>query len=233
MLFPDLTARDRQPEVMDDPGLHTGAHRSALRGLARLNTASRIVPTVWRELLTALGDQPASIIDVAAGSGDLVVSLASRARARGLSWRFAACDISSTACETTRERAEAAGVEIETGVVDALAGEIPGGHDLVMCHLFLHHLDGPEIETLLSGMRNAAGRGVLATDLVRSRRGYALAWLASRVLTRSPVVHTDALLSVRGALTIEELGAHAETAGLKGARIRRVWPERMMLRCDA
>lgn len=226
-----LDRRDRRPELMDDPSLDEAAHRRALAGLARLNAASGIAWRVSRELDRRFGDEPLRVLDVAAGSGDLAVRLASRSRGRGRV--FATCDISETACRATTERARAMGLEVEATTVDVLAAPLPAGYDVVMCHLFLHHLDEQDIVRLLASMRAAAGRGVLVTDLTRTRAGYALAWLASRALTRSPVVHTDALLSVRGALTVDELRGLAGEAGLGEARIRRVWPERMMLWCEA
>jgi 2-polyprenyl-3-methyl-5-hydroxy-6-metoxy-1,4-benzoquinol methylase len=233
MPFRSLRARDRQPELMDDPGIDPAVHERALRGLARLNRASGIVPTIERALLTHCGPEPLSILDVAAGSGDLVAALAERAKRADRAWSFAACDISETACRAIRERALAAGHEIPVTRADAISDGPPRGHDIVMCHLFLHHLDEHQIVSLLASMREAARRGVLVTDLSRTPLGYCLAWLASRTLTRSPIVHTDALLSVRGALRPEELAELASNAGLVPARIRTAWPERMVMWCDA
>lgn len=218
---------------MDDASIDATAHRRALRGLARLNAASGIVRTVEREIRRRADSQPLSVLDVAAGSGDLAVKLALRAKARKARHRFATCDISQTACRATEDRATSAGVSVDATPIDVLTQPLPTGHDIVMCHLFLHHLDGPDIVHLLKNMRSAATKGVLITDLARTHLGYQLARLASRALTRSPVVHTDALLSVRGALTVDELRSLATEADLADARIRTVWPERMLLWCEA
>jgi hypothetical protein len=43
--------------------------------------------------------------------------------------------------------------------------------------------------------------------------------LASRLVTRSPVVHTDAVLSVRAAFTKPELLSLAERAGMPSASL--------------
>jgi len=64
--------------------------------------------------------------------------------------------------------------------------------------------------------------------LVRTRFGYALAWAGGRLLTRSPIVHTDGPLSVRAAFTLDEFGTLAERAGLRGATFRRHWPQRFL-----
>lgn len=228
-----LAVRVLRPELMDDPSLDRREHRQALIGLARLNRFARVGPMVWRELHDLTGGDPVSVLDLAAGSGDLAVGLARRAKRAGSAVRFTVSDRSPVACEAAAERARAAGVEVGCIVLDALEDPLPGGHDLVMCHLFLHHLGDASIVALLSKMYAAAGRAVLITDLARSRAGYALALSASRLVTRSRVVHVDATRSVRAALTPGELLRLAREAGLSKARIRTAWPERIILSCPA
>ncbi|MEX0876743.1 MAG: methyltransferase domain-containing protein [Phycisphaerales bacterium] len=235
----DLRTRDRQPELMDDPRLDERSHRAALRGLARLNRIAGIDRSVWKPLQPMLRDRsadhsPSRVLDVAAGSGDLLLNLARRAGAAGIPIELVGCDISPRACHEIEKNASDAGLAITAFRADVLAKPLVDNankppYDIVMCHLFLHHLDEEGIITVLRRMKQATARAVLITDLVRSRRGYLLAWLASRLFTRSRVVHTDALLSVRGALTPDELARLAERAGLRDARIRRVWPQRMRL----
>jgi hypothetical protein len=70
---------------------------------------------------------------------------------------------------------------------------------------------------------------VLVSDLERCRAGFMLAWAASRMLTRSRIVHADAALSVQAAFTREELGDCALAAGMQGAMLRRCWPWRLVL----
>jgi 2-polyprenyl-3-methyl-5-hydroxy-6-metoxy-1,4-benzoquinol methylase len=228
-----LTVRKLGPELMDDPSLDRREHRLALTGLARLNRLARVGPMVWRELHKLTAGDPVSVLDLAAGSGDLAVSLARRAKRAGSAMRFTVSDLSPVACEAAAGRARAAGVEVGHAVLDAVRGPLPGGHDVVMCHLFLHHLGDASIVALLAKMKAAAGRGVLITDLARSPAGYALALSASRLVTRSRVVHVDAIRSVRAALTTGELRKLAREAGLENARIRRAWPERIILSCPA
>lgn len=232
---PMPVARNLQPELMDDPGISTRDHVHALRGLARLNRVSRIERTVLRALKPFLGEEPLSVLDVAAGSGDLIASLARRTTGHRL--RFTGCDISATACEQMRNNFDRLGETVSARLsavqCDALSDPLPKGHDIVMCHLFLHHLAEPDIVRLLGSMREAAGKAVVITDLRRTRRGYALALLASRLLTHSRVVHTDALLSVRGSLTSDELRELAIQAGYGKPCIRNVWPQRMLLVWEA
>lgn len=230
-MFPDLATRDRRPEVMDDPAIGEVEHRAALRGLGRLNRVSGIAGPVWRVLrgVAREAGRPIRVMDVACGGGDLLAAIGRRAAREDVSMALSGCDISATALGAAGRGVAAAGVEAEFFRVDVLADGIPGAFDVVMCHLFLHHLDDADIERLLGRMWSGADRMVLATDLVRDRRGYALAWAASRALTRSAVVHTDALLSVRAALRPEELRGCAGRARLERVEVREFWPRRMML----
>jgi 2-polyprenyl-3-methyl-5-hydroxy-6-metoxy-1,4-benzoquinol methylase len=219
---------------MDDPGLPEGDHVAALRGLARLNRAAfahRIAwPSIQRVAASAARDgRTAVVLDAACGSADAAVALAARAQRAGLRIRWRACDISPRALEVAGRAARSAGVALETCTADAVAGTLPAGNDLVTCSLFLHHLDRDDAVRALAAMRAAAASGAVV-DLDRTAAGLALAWAASRLLTRSPVVHLDATASVRAAWTPEEALAMARDAGIERPRVDRAWPQRWLLR---
>jgi hypothetical protein len=118
--------------------------------------------------------------------------------------------------------------------VDAVLDDLPAQreYDVVMCSLFLHHLTDDQATVVLAKMATGARRLVTASDLIRSRMGLAIAWGASRLLTRSPVVHTDAVRSVRAAFTRGEIKQRADAAGLSGATVSWRWPWRFLLRWE-
>ena len=78
-------------------------------------------------------------------------------------------------------------------------------------------------------MKQASTMALGVADLDRSQLGYVLAWIASRALTRSPVVHVDALLSVRAGFRPGEIKRMSQEAGLGGAMLDRAWPARWRL----
>jgi hypothetical protein len=110
-----------------------------------------------------------------------------------------------------------------------LRDTLPGDHDIVLCSLFLHHLDESDAILLLGRMAAAARHMVLVNDLVRSQEGLMLVAAAARLLTRSPIVWTDAALSVRAAFTVREMRALARSAGMEEIRLTRPWFCRMLL----
>lgn len=217
---------------MDDPALDERAHHEALRGLARLNRLSMSDRIVFRGI-RELGPSPDagawSVLDVATGSGDVPVSLGRRAERAGVRLSIRACDASARAVEAARARAQRADAPVDFFVADALDTEPLPHADIVTCSLFLHHLENADAARLLRRMAASARRLLLVSDLRRCRRGMALARLVPRLVTRSPVVHADAVRSVKAAFTMEELGRLARDAGLEGASITPRFPARMLL----
>lgn len=218
---------------MDDPALPPQEHDRALADLARLNSLARsatiLWPTVRSELrLAAAQRRVATVMDVATGSGDIPVALDRMARAERLPVRWIGIDASAHALARAQDRASRSGTSIELHQADAVQA-LPVRADVVISSLFLHHLTETQAIAALRTMHGAAARTLEVSDLRRSGPGLALAWTASRVLSRSPVVHFDAVASVRGAFSERELAGLAREAGLEGASIRRAWPQRMVL----
>ncbi len=229
MVFP----RRREPEWMDDSGLDPDRHRHALAGLQRINTWTRSGIAIWHSierLARTQGLTEISILDLASGGGDVALRIARTARERGLRVHLTGCDFSAVAVAEARRRASKYGESsAEFLELDVLAGELPGDYDIVMCTLFLHHLDKLQAVALLRRMGQAARRIVLVDDLRRTRLGYWLAWTGSRLLSRSPVVHKDGPLSVSGAFTPQEAVQMAAEAGLPNASFQTHWPQRYLL----
>ncbi len=235
-MLQDMMQRTRTDEWMDDPALDSNRHRQALQGLARLNWASGSVGQVWkiiRQHMSEQGKNELSLLDVATGSGDIPIGLYRRARRAGLHLKIVAVDISETALEVARHRAALAGVEIDFRRCDILGDNLAEQFDVVLCSLFLHHLeDGHSVE-LLRILKQRARHLVVVNDLLRSRVSMALVWLGSRLLSRSKVVHFDAMASVRAAFTLSEMQGLVRSAGLESARVWSYWPCRLLsVWCD-
>lgn len=230
----NLAVRRRQPEIMDDPNLDGPSHQAALAGLRRLNRWSLADRTIWNAIRPVLDDlhhaatTPLSLLDLASGGGDVPIRLARRVQRSSHQLEITGCDISDQAVAFASAAAQAAKVSVDFFVHDVVTNHLPREYDIVTCSLFLHHLEAPEVVTVLRHMREAARRMVVVSDLVRSRAGYAVVYGATRVLSRSPVVHIDGPRSVEGAFQPGELRDLFAEAGMgDGLRITRQWPVRM------
>lgn len=227
--------RTTRPELMDDPELPAEDHRQALKGLARLNLISGVAPALYRRIASyckRTGKRQLRVLDVASGRGDLPVYWAKRAKADGLHLSITAVDISPVAIEEQQRAAKEAGVEIQSICRDCLNEPLPNGFDIVTSSLFMHHLSDPEVTRLLQSMHSVAGTALIVCDLERSRINLGLVGLASRAVTRSHVVHHDAIWSIRGAYTQVEFRKLAEAALSRPVVIKRLFPCRFVAIVD-
>ena len=228
-----LDNRDRQPEVMDQPGLDPREHAKALTGLRRINTISRCSAGLFRPIEALAIKQtttPLRVLELACGGGDTAIDLALMGKRRGLALDIHACDLNPEAVEIARRNAKNRKAEITVFSADALAKPTDQiSFDVVYCTLFAHHLDEADVVRLLTMMALRSRQLVLVDDLIRSRLGFILAWVGTRLLSRSWVVHTDGPLSVRGAFTPNEMASIAKRAGLVDAHFESAWPERYRL----
>jgi 2-polyprenyl-3-methyl-5-hydroxy-6-metoxy-1,4-benzoquinol methylase len=231
-LLPSLRTRCRQAEIMDQPDLDEYVHQTALAGLARVNSISRSSAIVWPAIRRAAKSRVARtlrVLDVACGGGDIAIAVKNRAEKAGLSLDVAGCDISSTALEYAAVRAAQERLNVRFFQANAITDSLPNSYDVMMCSLFLHHLDEREAISLLANMSRSTRHMLIVNDLIRSRFGYWLALIGTRLLTRSPVVHVDGPLSVQSAFRVHEVLSLAESAGLVDVRVTRHWPQRFLL----
>lgn len=227
-----MKTRQLTSERMDDPRIPPDEHKVALAGLARLNRWSRGDVGLWQHLQAEarqIAPQPLRVLDIATGSGDLPIRLARRAQAAGLPIHFSACDCSSTALETAVQEAANAQVAIDFFRLDALEDPIPAGFDVITVSLFLHHLSNEQIVKLLAKIAQATSRMILVNDLSRSWWNYGAVFVATRLLSRSAVVHFDGPVSVLAAFTKSELLDLAKQAGLRDAAVQARFPARWLM----
>ena len=227
-----MKQRDLQPEKMDDPGLPEAEHLLALRGLARLNRLSGIGPSLFRSIRGFVQHRPdrrLRVLDVASGSGDVPIRWVRKATREGWKLDLTLLDNRQTACDEQQRRASEQGVSVTSIQSDCLTQPLPSGFDVVTSSLFFHHLSNPQVFQLLQAMQSASSGGLILCDLERSRINLELVRLASRCLSRSTVVHHDALASVRAAFTMSEFSGLASSALGRPFRIHRVFPSRFVL----
>jgi SAM-dependent methyltransferase len=225
--------RQREPELMDQPGLGEPLHRAALAGLGRINRFSGSGRILWQALERRIATNATRtwrLLDLASGGGDVAIDVARRAARAGARVLVDGCDVSPFAVRYATARASERQVEnVQFFRQDVLNAPLPEGYDVVMCSLFLHHLPEETASALLGKMAAAAQRLVLVNDLCRSTFGYGLAWLGCRFLTRSPIVHVDGPRSVQSAFSMKEIREVARQGGLSGVVVEPRWPCRFFL----
>jgi 2-polyprenyl-3-methyl-5-hydroxy-6-metoxy-1,4-benzoquinol methylase len=223
-----------EPEMMDQPGLEVSVHLNALRGLSRINRLSLAARAYWPTLRAFSGAQvkgsPLRVLDLACGGGDMPIAIHERLASAGISALVHGCDISPVAVDFANTQAAGRGLDnIRFFVHDVLRYGIPAGYDVLTCSLYLHHLSRKEAVGFLRNIHASGARLVMINDLARTRFGLFLARFIPKLVSRSPIVHTDAVLSARAAFSPAQILALAEEAGLHRAQIQYRWPERYLL----
>ncbi len=235
-MIPSLAQRQLEGELMDDPSLDADAHYAALNGLRRINAVSRTAAALWPRIArTARAGGPLSVLDIATGGGDVAHALSRRAYREGLALDVSACDISPVALRFAAQRADQVDAPVRFFPLDVLSEPLPAHYGVITATLFLHHLADDDIIALLRKLASHTDHLVIS-DLIRSPGGYGLAYVGTRLLSASRIVHVDGLKSVRAALTLPEARALAAEAGLTDARFQRHWPSRFLMtwaRADA
>jgi len=229
----DLSRRNRQPEVMDQPDLDAGSMVETLDGLSLVNALTFSARIVWPDIAASHERRPGRrlrVLDVACGGGDTLLRLHRKAQRAGLDIDFAGCDISPVAVDHARATVEKAGAEIAFFAHDVTRDALPEGFDMIMCSLFLHHLDEDEAIAFLRGAAQRAGERLLIHDLRRSRMSHLFARIGTRFLMLNDICREDGARSVEGAFTPQEAADLAREAGLDGAETVTRFPFRYLVR---
>lgn len=150
---------------------------------------------------------PITVLDVAAGAGDIARSL----KGRFPNMTLVALDQSETMLSfgegLTRVRGDGRRLPFADKSVD-----------FVTATHFFHHLKDEEIVATLKEFDRVARRGIIVNDLLRRRR--ALAWIYLMTLFANPYVKADGPLSVKRGFTVPEIRDLATRSGLAWLKVR-------------
>lgn len=227
----DPHARVRVAEAMDAPDVDPGELCRALRFIRRINALLGYNRTVCAAIESMLNEttspQPATLLDVATGSADLLCALDDRNRKRGRSIQMIGIDRHPlTLDEGARITTHRSAIRLLEG--DALALPFADRSiDCVVSTMFLHHLSDEDAIAALTEMKRVARHGIVVADLLRNAAAYR--WISLFTLFASPMVKHDARASVQHAFSIAEARAIADAAGLKDAKVRTTFAHRFLL----
>ena len=228
-LFPPLARAAGVLELIDGPSpVAFDDMTCCMMDISRVNGlfGGRMVTMIHvKRLLAALpAGRLVTVLDVGTGAGDIPRALVRWARAEGRRIRVFALDRDA---DTLTIAARMVGGYPEISFVrgDALSLPIrPGGVDLAISAMTLHHLEPDAGVRYIAEMDAAARVGMIVNDLVRSRIAHAVVWLITRFITRSAISRHDGPLSVRRSYTPREVSRLCEQAGVKDASVVHHWP---------
>jgi ubiquinone/menaquinone biosynthesis C-methylase UbiE len=174
-----------------------------------------------------------SILDIGAGSGELLRVAAMWARQTNRRLRAVGLELNERMAESILEESERFD-EITSVRGDAL--NLPfaeGEFDYVFCSLFTHHLLDEQVVQVLREMSRVAKRRLFVIDLHRHPVAYFLYTVPGKIVLHNRLVRHDGALSILRGFKSDELRELAQRAGLRDIRVERHFPFRLVLSAAA
>lgn len=168
-----------------------------------------------------------SVLDVGAGSGELLRAVDGFGRETGRQAALTGLDLNEISIRALHRGSNGA---------DAVLGDafrLPfadGAFDYAICSLFTHHLKNDEVVTVLREMKRVSRRGIFAIDLHRHPIAYALYKIFCFVFRISPLVRHDGSLSILKGFKPNELLELAKKGGIVSPTVQRYPVYRVVLK---
>ena len=215
-------------ELLDDPAADPVQVRESLGNIARSNWYFGGIAAARFGLARLLAANPvaeATFLDVGTGAGDLPTALVSHFRGRGTALRPLGVDLNLTAAKLATSN----GVPTIRG--DGLALALGSRSvDFVLLSQIAHHLSTDGVILLAREASRVARRGVIISDLKRSRWAEFGFGIAARLLRFDKATIADGVTSLRRGFRAGELKALLLKAGFAaeceervGARVVATW----------
>ena len=174
-----------------------------------------------------------SLLDIGAGSGELLRVVAMWARQTHRQLRAVGLDMNERMVESIVEESERFD-EISSVRGDALRLPFADAEfDYVICSLFTHHLLDDQVVQVLNEMSRVAKRRIFVIDLHRHPVAYFLYTTVGKLILHNRLVRHDGALSILRGFKSYELLELAQRAGLQDVWVERHFPYRLVLSAAA
>jgi ubiquinone/menaquinone biosynthesis C-methylase UbiE len=188
--------------------------------------------TLFREI-EARSLQSFSVLDVGAGSGELLRVTAAWARETKRQFRAVGLELNERSAESINEESEQF-EEIRGVRGDALKLPFTDSQfDYVICSLFTHHFVDDQVVQILGEMSRVAKGRIFVIDLHRHPIAYLLYTTLGKLVLHNRLLRHDGALSILRSFKSDELLALAQRAGLRDVLIERRFPYRLVLSAAA
>ena len=224
--------RSLEPENLDKGTYTPEEYEGCLVELRRVNRWLGDTKTLEDLFLTEIekrGLQSFSVLDVGAGSGELLRVIARWARATNRQTFLTGLELNERSARSILEESREL-PEIQS--VQANGLQLPfadSAFDYAIQSLTLHHFDDAGAVELLREMNRVAARGVFVIDLHRSPVAYFFYTTLGKLFLHNRLIREDGALSILKGWKAEELQALGGRAGLQNVKVREHFPARLVL----
>jgi ubiquinone/menaquinone biosynthesis C-methylase UbiE len=206
--------------------------------LSELRFINRWIGDIYALKATLLKDiktqdlQEFSVLDVGAGSGELLREIAKFAKKRNRNAKLFGIEYNELSAKSILSESK------DLREISAIRGDgfsLPfadNSFDYTICSLFTHHFTDENVVKLLSEMKRVSNCGVYIIDLHRHPVAYGLYKLFCLAFRISNLVKEDGSLSVLRGFKPNELKDLAEKAEMENISVTRHSPFRLVLKAN-
>lgn len=176
--------------------------------------------------------QAFSVLDVGAGSGELLRLIAQWANETNRGARLVGLELNE---RSAKEIVEGSQQYPEISSVRGDAFRVPfrdQQFEYVICSLFTHHFRDPQVVELLQEMARLARRKIFVIDLHRNVVAYTFFTTIARLFLHNRLIREDGALSILRSFTPEEFRMLGSKAKLKNVVVEEHFPSRLVLRAE-
>lgn len=169
-----------------------------------------------------------SVIDVGAGSGELLRTIAEWATRNNCEVKLTGVELNARSARAIAE--QSARFSVHAVRADAFALPFSDNQfDYAICSLFLHHFKDEQAVKILGELNRVARREVVVIDLHRHPVAYYFYTTIGRLLFHNRLIREDGALSILRGFKPVELQGLAERSELKHVTVQRRFPYRLVL----
>lgn len=171
-----------------------------------------------------------SVLDVGAGSGELLRAIADFARKQNREAHLVGLELNEVSAAAIKSESQ------NYAEISAIRGNALGlpfaddAFDYAICSLFTHHFTDENVVRILTEMNRVSRRSIFVIDLHRHRAAYVLYKLFCAIFRISPLVREDGSLSILRSFKVKELEKLAREAKLENFSVNRSAPFRLVLK---
>ena len=231
-MFERFRHRSHEPENIDQGTYTAEEYEGCLVELRRVNHwlgDAKTLQDLFLKEIEERGLQSFSVLDVGAGSGELLRVAAKWARETNRTARLVGLELNERSAKSILEESREF-PEIDSVRADGL--RLPfadGAFDYAIQSLTLHHFDDDGAVKLLREMSRVAGRGVFVIDLHRSAMAYFFYTTLGKLFLHNRLLREDGALSILKSWTPDELKKLGGKAGLQNVNVQEHFPARLVL----
>ncbi len=229
-MFERFHKRSTELEHIDKGDYTAEEYEGCIVELQRVNKWMGDAWALKGSLLTSIhrcGLQAFSVLDVGAGSGELLRITAAWARKTNRRATLVGLELNARSAEAILE---GSGNGVAALRADAL--QLPfreNAFDYAICSLFTHHFTDDEVVRILRELSRVAAREIFVIDLHRHPIAYFLYTTVGKLVLHTRLLREDGALSILRSFKPHELLALAEKADLANVRMKRRFPFRLVL----